>query len=84
MSGIGSSLVSPPRYRNMPARPRSEGKRTKIIDNISGELAVLVCYIQAHDLSPQRSVEDGCPPLSRFQDVAFIVVLLDRRRPFAI
>lgn len=32
MSGIGSSLVSPPRYRNMPARPRSEGKRARIID----------------------------------------------------
>ena len=32
MSGIGSSLVSPPRYRSMPPRPRSEGKRTRIID----------------------------------------------------
>src|SRR6202166_145833 len=32
MSGIGSSVVSPPRYRSMPPRPRSEGKRTKIID----------------------------------------------------
>jgi len=32
MSGIGSSVVSPPSYRNMPARPRSEGKRSKIID----------------------------------------------------
>ena len=32
MSGIGSSLVSPPRYRSMPLRPRSEGKRTRIID----------------------------------------------------
>jgi TetR/AcrR family transcriptional regulator len=32
MSGIGSSLVSPPRYRRMPPRPRSEGKRTKIVD----------------------------------------------------
>jgi AcrR family transcriptional regulator len=32
MSGIGSNLVSPPRYRNMPPRPRSEGKRTRIID----------------------------------------------------
>jgi TetR/AcrR family transcriptional regulator len=32
MSGIGSSLISPPRYRHMPARPRSEGKRTRIID----------------------------------------------------
>ena len=32
MSGIGSSLVSPPRYRHMPPRPRSEGKRTRIID----------------------------------------------------
>src|SRR6266852_1904054 len=31
MSGIGSSLVSP-RYRSMPARPRSEGKRVKIVD----------------------------------------------------
>ncbi len=31
MSGIGSSLVSP-RYRSMPPRPRSEGKRTRIID----------------------------------------------------
>ena len=32
MSGIGSSLVSPPRDRHMPPRPRSEGKRTRIID----------------------------------------------------
>jgi TetR/AcrR family transcriptional regulator len=32
MSGIGSSLVSPPRYRHMPPRPRSEGKRARIID----------------------------------------------------
>ncbi|MBZ5596906.1 MAG: TetR/AcrR family transcriptional regulator [Acidobacteriia bacterium] len=32
MSGIGSNLVSPPRYRHMPPRPRSEGKRTRIID----------------------------------------------------
>jgi len=32
MSGIGSSLVSPPRYRSMPPRPRSEGKRTRIVD----------------------------------------------------
>src|SRR5882672_10015484 len=32
MSGIGSSLVSPPRYRSMPSRPRSEGKRTRIVD----------------------------------------------------
>ena len=33
MSGIGSSVVSPPRYRETaPARPRSEGKRAKIID----------------------------------------------------
>jgi AcrR family transcriptional regulator len=32
MAGIGSSLVSPPRYRHMAPRPRSEGKRTKIID----------------------------------------------------
>ncbi len=32
MSGIGSSLVSPPRYRHMPPRPRSEGKRSRIID----------------------------------------------------
>jgi len=33
MSGIGSSVVSPPRYRETaPPRPRSEGKRAKIID----------------------------------------------------
>lgn len=33
MSGIGSSVVSPPRYREtQPLRPRSEGKRAKIID----------------------------------------------------
>src|SRR5215471_7182705 len=32
MTGIGSSMVSPPRYRNMPPRPRSEGKRSRIID----------------------------------------------------
>ena len=32
MGGISSSLVSPPRYRRMPPRPRSEGKRTKIVD----------------------------------------------------
>src|SRR6202162_1291596 len=32
MSGISSSLISPPRYRNLPPRPRSEDKRAKIID----------------------------------------------------
>jgi len=32
MSGIGSSFVSPPRYRRMPPRPRSEGKRNLIVD----------------------------------------------------
>src|SRR5437868_14080114 len=32
MSGIGSSLISPPRYRSMPSRPRSENKRAKIVD----------------------------------------------------
>jgi len=32
MAGIGSSLVVPPRYRHMTPRPRSEGKRAKIID----------------------------------------------------
>lgn len=32
MTGIGSNLISPPRYRHMPPRPRSEGKRGRIID----------------------------------------------------
>jgi TetR/AcrR family transcriptional regulator len=33
MSGIGSSLVSAPKYRNhVPPRPRSEAKRARIID----------------------------------------------------
>ena len=32
MSGIGRSLVSPPRYRRMPPRPRSESKRAKIVE----------------------------------------------------
>ncbi len=33
MTGIASSLVTPPRYRNqVPPRPRSEAKRTRIID----------------------------------------------------
>jgi TetR/AcrR family transcriptional regulator len=32
MSGISSSLAAPPMYRNMPARPRSEAKRVKIVD----------------------------------------------------
>ena len=32
MSGISSSLSSPPRYRRLPPRPRSEGKRAKIVD----------------------------------------------------
>ncbi len=33
MSGIASSLVSPPRYRaQVPPRPRSQAKRTRIID----------------------------------------------------
>jgi AcrR family transcriptional regulator len=33
MSGIGSSLLVPPRYRHhVPARPRSEAKRGRIID----------------------------------------------------
>src|SRR5271165_4998839 len=32
MSGISSSIISPPRYRNLPPRPRSEDKRAKIVD----------------------------------------------------
>jgi TetR/AcrR family transcriptional regulator len=32
MAGIGSSLLSPPRYRPSLERPRSENKRSKIID----------------------------------------------------
>lgn len=33
MSVVGSGVVpSPPRYRHLPTRPRSEGKRTRIID----------------------------------------------------
>lgn len=33
MSGIASSVISPPRYRNpAPPRPRSEAKRARIID----------------------------------------------------
>src|SRR5277367_24347 len=32
MSGIGSSLAAPPRYRNIPPRPRSESKRAKIVE----------------------------------------------------
>ena len=28
----GSSVVSPPRYRHQPARPRSEGRRARIVD----------------------------------------------------
>jgi len=32
MSGISSSLISPPRYRNLPPRPRSDDKRAKIIE----------------------------------------------------
>lgn len=32
MAGISSSVVSPPRYRPMPLRPRSEVKRAKIVE----------------------------------------------------
>lgn len=32
MSGIGSTVVPPPRYRHLPPRPRSEGKRARIIE----------------------------------------------------
>src|SRR5579872_1742576 len=32
MGGIGSSVVTPPRYRNLPPRPRSENKRSKIVE----------------------------------------------------
>jgi TetR/AcrR family transcriptional regulator len=32
VGGFSSSAVSPPRYRRLPPRPRSEGKRTLIID----------------------------------------------------
>lgn len=32
MAGIGSNLVTPPRYRRMPTRPRSEVKRGRIVD----------------------------------------------------
>lgn len=32
MSASIGSVVAPPRYRNVPSRPRSEGKRNKIVD----------------------------------------------------
>ena len=32
MSGIASSVVSPPRYRHPAPRPRSESKRSRIVD----------------------------------------------------
>ncbi len=32
MSGIGSSVSAPPRYRNLPPRPRSETKRSRIVE----------------------------------------------------
>jgi len=32
VSVISSSIASPPRYRRLPSRPRSEGKRARIID----------------------------------------------------
>lgn len=32
MSGTGSSIAFPPRYRNLPSRPRSEGKRARIVE----------------------------------------------------
>ncbi len=32
MNATGSNLISPPRYRRLPPRPRSEGKRARIID----------------------------------------------------
>lgn len=32
MSASSSSVAPPPRYRQLPARPRSEGKRTRIVD----------------------------------------------------
>jgi len=32
VSVISSSIASPPRYRHLPPRPRSEGKRARIID----------------------------------------------------
>jgi TetR/AcrR family transcriptional regulator len=32
MAGIGSSLISPPRYRPLSPRPRSEDKRARIVD----------------------------------------------------
>src|SRR5262249_27982275 len=40
MSGIASSLASPPKYRNhVPPRPRSEAKRARIIDTAMRHLA---------------------------------------------
>lgn len=32
MGEVGTTVASPPRYRHMPPRPRSEGKRAMIID----------------------------------------------------
>lgn len=32
MGEVGTAVASPPRYRHMPPRPRSEGKRAMIID----------------------------------------------------
>jgi len=32
MAGIGSSVIAPPKYRHLPPRPRSETKRSRIVD----------------------------------------------------
>src|ERR1700741_1808053 len=61
MSGISSSLVSPPRYRaHVPPRPRSEAKRARIIDAAMRHFAEQV-YRAARvaDIAAQLGIAKG-------------------------
>lgn len=61
MSGIASSLVSPPRYRaQVPPRPRSEAKRARIIDAAMRHFAEQGYHaVRVGDVAAQLGIAKG-------------------------
>jgi TetR/AcrR family transcriptional regulator len=61
MSGIASSLATPPRYRNhLPPRPRSEAKRARIIDAAMRHFAEQGYHgARVGDISAQLGIAKG-------------------------
>src|SRR5580765_1711639 len=60
MAGIGSSLISPPRYRPNIERPRSENKRSKIIDVAMRHFAEQGYHAaRVGDMAPELGIAKG-------------------------